>query len=94
MRAALPGAVLALLALAGCTRGGLDAGTVFRDCPDCPDLVVIPPGRFRMGAEGGEATTDGGTGFGPETAFTDSTSSADAAPRESIELRTLVFHRN
>lgn len=59
MRAALPGAVLALLALtgcmlAGCTRGGLDAGTVFRDCPDCPDLVVIPPGRFRMGAEGGE----------------------------------------
>lgn len=54
MRAALPGALLALLMLAGCTRGALDAGTVFRDCPDCPELVVIPPGRFRMGAEGGE----------------------------------------
>ncbi|MBL8199504.1 MAG: formylglycine-generating enzyme family protein [Chromatiales bacterium] len=47
-------AVLALLAIAGCTRGGPDAGTVFRDCPDCPELVVVPPGRFRMGAAGGE----------------------------------------
>lgn len=54
MRAVLLFAVLALPALAGCTRGGLDAGTVFRDCPDCPELVVIPAGRFRMGAEGGE----------------------------------------
>lgn len=26
------------------------AGTVFRDCPDCPDMVVIPAGRFVMGA--------------------------------------------
>lgn len=26
------------------------AGTVFRDCPDCPDMVVIPPGKFVMGA--------------------------------------------
>ena len=54
MRPVLLGAVLGLLALAGCTRVTLDAGTVFRDCPDCPELVVIPPGRFRMGAEGGE----------------------------------------
>ena len=25
------------------------AGERFRDCPDCPDMVVIPAGRFRMG---------------------------------------------
>jgi formylglycine-generating enzyme required for sulfatase activity len=24
-------------------------GTVFRDCPDCPEMVVIPPGEFMMG---------------------------------------------
>ncbi len=29
------------------------AGTVFRDCPECPELVVIPAGRFRMGCVSG-----------------------------------------
>ena len=41
-----------------------------------------------------DSATDGRTRFGPHTAFTDPTTPADAAPRESIELRTLVFHRN
>jgi len=27
-------------------------GTVFRDCADCPEMVVIPPGRFTMGVDG------------------------------------------
>ena len=25
------------------------AGDVFRDCPACPEMVVVPAGRFRMG---------------------------------------------
>jgi len=25
------------------------AGTMFRDCADCPEMVVIPPGSFMMG---------------------------------------------
>ena len=25
-------------------------GTFFRDCADCPEMVVIPPGRFMMGS--------------------------------------------
>ena len=29
-------------------------GTVFKDCADCPDMVVIPAGRFLMGAAPGE----------------------------------------
>jgi hypothetical protein len=41
-----------------------------------------------------DSATDGRTRFGPHTAFIDPTTPADAAPRESIELRTLVFHRN
>ena len=28
---------------------------VFRDCPDCPELVVIPAGTFRMGSPASEA---------------------------------------
>jgi len=27
-------------------------GKLFRDCPDCPEMVVIPPGSFRMGLNG------------------------------------------
>jgi formylglycine-generating enzyme required for sulfatase activity len=28
------------------------AGTLFKDCPQCPDMVVIPPGTFTMGEDG------------------------------------------
>ena len=31
------------------------AGTVFKDCSDCPDMVVIPAGSFTMGSPPGEA---------------------------------------
>ena len=37
--------------------------------------------------------TDGRARFAPHTAFADPTTPPDAPPRESIELRTLVFHR-
>ena len=40
-----------------------------------------------------DSATDGRTRFGPHTAFVDPTTPSDAPPRESIELRTLVFHR-
>jgi formylglycine-generating enzyme required for sulfatase activity len=29
-------------------------GTVFRDCAECPEMVVIPPGRFQMGSPASE----------------------------------------
>lgn len=29
-------------------------GEVFKDCADCPEMVVIPPGTFTMGSERGE----------------------------------------
>jgi len=40
-----------------------------------------------------DSRTDGRARFAPHSAFTDPTAPPDAPPRESIELRTLVFHR-
>jgi hypothetical protein len=40
-----------------------------------------------------DCETDGRARFAPHSAFTDPTAPADAPPRESIELRTLVFHQ-
>jgi hypothetical protein len=40
-----------------------------------------------------DSATDGRARFAPHTAFVDPTTPVDAPPRESIELRTLVFHR-
>lgn len=28
-------------------------GTIFQDCADCPEMVVVPPGQFTMGFDGG-----------------------------------------
>jgi hypothetical protein len=40
-----------------------------------------------------DSATDGRARFAPHTAFVDPTTPEDALPRESIELRALVFHR-
>jgi formylglycine-generating enzyme required for sulfatase activity len=42
------------------------AGAVLRDCADCPAMVVVAPGRFTMGFDGGEA----GRPEGPRRAVT------------------------
>lgn len=39
-----------------------------------------------------DSSTDGRARFTPHTAFTDPQTPPDAPPRESIEIRTLVFH--
>jgi hypothetical protein len=41
-----------------------------------------------------DSNTDGRARFAPHSAFADPTTPVDAPPRESIELRTLVFHAN
>jgi formylglycine-generating enzyme required for sulfatase activity/uncharacterized caspase-like protein len=37
---------------------GLQPGQTFRDCADCPEMVVIPPGQFMMGTEPAETTRE------------------------------------
>jgi hypothetical protein len=41
-----------------------------------------------------DSKVDGRARFAPHSAFVDPTTPSDAPPRESIELRTLVFHAN
>jgi hypothetical protein len=41
-----------------------------------------------------DSATGGNARFAPHTAFVDPTTPADAPARESIEMRTLVFHKN
>ena len=41
-----------------------------------------------------DSATDGRARFAPHTAFVDPTTPADVPPRESIEVRTLVFHKD
>ena len=47
--------VLALL-VAACaqTIPPMKPGTSFRDCPECPEMVVVPAGSFMMGASASE----------------------------------------
>lgn len=48
--------VVRLGASAASTTGSLirAPGVVFRDCPECPEMVVIPSGRFTMGSNRAE----------------------------------------
>lgn len=57
----LPLALLAWSAAAEAPAPGsaFKAGTTFRDCADCPELVVVPPGRFIMGSTAAETTREG-----------------------------------
>jgi formylglycine-generating enzyme required for sulfatase activity len=37
---------------------GLQPGNTFRDCPECPEMVVIPAGKFLMGSSAEETKKD------------------------------------
>lgn len=36
--------------LVGTGPGGARSGDVFQDCPECPEMVIVPAGEFTMGA--------------------------------------------
>lgn len=44
--------------IAGQENTKLGAGSTFTDCSDCPEMVVVPAGRFLMGLPRGEMTHD------------------------------------
>jgi formylglycine-generating enzyme required for sulfatase activity len=63
---------------------GVKPGTVFRDCPDCPEMVVIPAGSFTMGSPDSEKAW--------ATSHSASRQSvADEAPQHSFALRSFAL---
>jgi len=59
-------------------------GTVFRDCPDCPEMVVVPAGKFTMGSSAEEkswAASHGGN----------LASVADESPQHVVSLRSYAL---
>lgn len=39
--------------------GGAQPGQSFRDCPTCPEMVVVPAGSFMMGSPDNDPATNG-----------------------------------
>src|SRR5437667_2909510 len=59
-------------------------GTVFRDCPDCPDMVVIPAGNFTMGSSAAEKSWAASHGASAESV-------SDEAPQHHVTLKSFAL---
>jgi formylglycine-generating enzyme required for sulfatase activity len=85
-------ACLALFALGGAKSAASAQpsksapGAVFRDCPDCPQMVVIPAGRFAMGSADAEKAWAISRGSTAE-------SLADESPQHPVTLRAFALGR-
>lgn len=60
------------------------AGTVFRDCPDCPEMLVIPAGSFNMGSPESEKVWATKHGASLESV-------SDEAPQHRVTLRSFAI---
>ena len=75
--------------------GAAKPGTVFRDCPDCPEMVVIPAGSFTMGSSGSEKTWAATHGWDGEQhkipLRSVALAVADEAPQHKVSLRSFAL---
>lgn len=65
-------------------RSARVAGSVFRDCLDCPEMVVVPAGNFTMGSSAAEkswAASHGGS----------AKSVADEAPQHEVSVPSFAL---
>lgn len=58
--------------------------TVFRDCPACPEMVVIPAGNFTMGSSAAEKSWAVSHGATPGSV-------SDEAPQHNVSLRSFAI---
>jgi len=59
-------------------------GAVFRDCKDCPEMVVIPAGSFTMGSSAAEKSWAVSHGATPGSV-------SDEAPQHTVSLRSFAL---
>ena len=59
-------------------------GTVFRDCPDCPEMVVITAGKFMMGSSESEKSWAASHGASLESV-------SDESPQHNVSLRSFAL---
>ena len=59
-------------------------GSVFRDCPDCPEMVVIPAGNFIMGSSAEEKSWAASHGGSMRAV-------ADEAPQHRVSLPSFAL---
>jgi len=82
-------AALALLLQLGATSATgteLAPGTLFRDCPDCPEMVVVPVGTFTMGSSESDKSWAAGHGGNLESV-------ADESPPHQVVLAAFALGR-
>lgn len=60
------------------------SAAVFRDCPDCPEMMVIPAGKFTMGSSAEEKSWAASHGGSNEAV-------ADEAPQHVVSLRSFAL---
>lgn len=61
-------------------------GSVFRDCADCPEMVVVPAGKFTMGSSAAEKSWAVSHGASVESV-------SDESPQRSVSLRSFALGR-
>jgi formylglycine-generating enzyme required for sulfatase activity len=61
-----------------------EPGTVFRDCSDCPEMVVVPAGKFTMGSPASERSWAVSHGASVESV-------TDESPQHSVSLRSFAL---
>src|SRR5436305_14950917 len=59
-------------------------GTVFRDCPDCPEMVVVPAGNFTMGSSASEKSWAATHGANAESV-------SDESPQHKVSLPSFAL---
>src|SRR5881397_3726501 len=63
---------------------GGKSGEVFRDCPGCPEMVVVPAGSFSMGSSESEKAWAASHGASAESV-------SDEAPQHHVTLKSFAL---
>lgn len=65
---------------------GHTTGTIFRDCPECPEMIVLPAGSFTMGSSAGEKSWAASHGTAMESV-------SDEASQHQVSLSSFALVR-